>query len=314
MYWQLRFLRNSLLAAMPGYKRIRLVKRKFIPYDGALDPWTVEQGLRIAEMLRKSGTHIEGATALELGSGWRPVIPLILRAAGVRRVYMVDAEQLLDERLLIDTAKRLREQAPMLSQRLRIPVESIQATLSPVEGAGLEPATKALGLVYLAPADARRLALEPGEVDIVSSRAVLEHIPRQVLEAILAEFARILVPGRGVMCHIVDNSDHWAHIDKRLSMVNFLKYSDRRWKLFAVNPLDYMNRLRHSEYVALFRKAGFDLLLDASQPDSAALEALARLPISADFASFDRRDLATLTTELVAIRRADATPVARGIQ
>ncbi len=222
MYWQLRFLRNSLLAATPGYQRIRLAKRKFIPYDGAVDPWTVEQGLRIVEMLRTSGTRIEGATALELGSGWRPVIPLILRAAGARRVYMVDAEQLLDERLLSDTARHLREKAPMLSQRLQVPVESIRATLSSVEGAGLEKATNALGLVYLAPADARRLALEPGDVDIVSSRAVLEHIPREVLEAIFAEFARILVPGRGVMCHIVDNSDHWAHIDKRLSMVNFL--------------------------------------------------------------------------------------------
>lgn len=312
MYWQLRFLRNSLLAAMPGYQRIRLVKRRFVPYDGAVDPWTVEQGLRIVEMLRKSGTRIEGATALELGSGWRPVIPLILRAAGARRVYMVDAERLMDERLLSDTAAHLRAQAPMLAQRLRVPVESIQATLSPVEGAGLEPATRALGLVYLAPADARRLALEPGEVDIVSSRAVLEHIPRQILEEIFAEFARLLVPGRGVMCHIVDNSDHWAHIDKRLSMVNFLKYSERRWKLFAVNPLDYMNRLRHSEYLALAERAGFDLLLDSSQPDAAALDALATLPISADFAAFDRRDLAILTTELVAIRRASATPESRG--
>jgi hypothetical protein len=312
MYWQLRFLRNSLLAAVPGYQRIRLVKRRFIPYDGAVDPWTVEQGLRIVEMLRKSGTRIEGATALELGSGWRPVIPLILRAAGARRVYMVDAERLMDERLLSDTAMHLRAQAPMLAQRLQVPVESIQATLSPVEGAGLEPATRALGLVYLAPADARRLALEPGEVDIVSSRAVLEHIPRQVLEEIFAEFARLLVPGRGVMCHIVDNSDHWAHIDKRLSMVNFLKYSERRWKLFAVNPLDYMNRLRHSEYRALAERAGFDLLLDASQPDSAALDALASLPISTDFAAFDRRDLAILTTELVAIRRASPSPESGG--
>jgi hypothetical protein len=314
MYWQLRFLRNSLLAATPGYQRIRLAKRKFIPYDGAVDPWTVEQGLRIVEMLRTSGTRIEGATALELGSGWRPVIPLILRAAGARRVYMVDAEQLLDERLLSDTARHLREKAPMLSQRLQVPVESIRATLSSVEGAGLEKATNALGLVYLAPADARRLALEPGDVDIVSSRAVLEHIPREVLEAIFAEFARILVPGRGVMCHIVDNSDHWAHIDKRLSMVNFLKYSERRWKLFAVNPLDYMNRLRHSEYLALVKRSGFDVILDASQPDSAALDALDGLPVSADFASFDRRDLAILTTELVAVRRADATPVAGDVQ
>lgn len=312
MYWQLRFLRNSLLAAMPGYQRIRLVKRRFIPYDGAVDPWTVEQGLRIVEMLRKSGTRIEGATALELGSGWRPVIPMILRAAGARRVYMVDAERLMDERLLNDTAAHLRAQAPMLAQRLQVPVEGIQATLSPVEGAGLEPATRALGLVYLAPADARRLALEPGEVDIVSSRAVLEHIPRQVLEEIFAEFARLLVPSRGVMCHIVDNSDHWAHIDKRLSMVNFLKYSERRWKLFAVNPLDYMNRLRHSEYLALAERAGFDLLVDSSQPDSAALDALASLPISADFAAFDPRDLAILNSVFVAIRRSD-TPLVAGL-
>jgi hypothetical protein len=97
-------------------------------------------------------------------------------------------------------------------------------------------------------------------------------------------------------------------------MVNFLKYSERRWKLFAVNPLDYMNRLRHSEYLALVKRSGFDVILDASQPDSAALDALDGLPVSADFASFDRRDLAILTTELVAVRRADAAPMAGDVQ
>ena len=86
-------------------------------------------------------------------------------------------------------------------------------------------------------------------------------------------------------------------------MVNFLRYSKRRWRLFAINPLDYMNRLRHSEYVQLFRAAGFDVILDDSQPDTAALAALGGLPVSADFAAFDCKDLATLTSRLVVRRR-----------
>jgi hypothetical protein len=159
----------------------------------------------------------------------------------------------------------------------------------------------------LAPIEARRLPFEAGEIDIVSSRAVLEHIPRGVLVEIFKEFARLLTPGAGYMCHIIDNSDHWAHGDHRLSMLNFLRYTDRTWKWFAKNPLDFMNRMRHTEYLKLLRDAHFDVVLDLSRADEAALKDLDDIPLSPEFRPFPRADLAILTSRLVAVRSNEGT-------
>ena len=45
-------------------------------------------------------------------------------------------------------------------------------------------------------------------IDLVTSRAVLEHIPRAELQRVIKEMRRILRP-TGVMVHTIDNSDHW---------------------------------------------------------------------------------------------------------
>jgi hypothetical protein len=302
MYWQLRYARNTLIASVPGYQKLRQLKRSLIPYDSTLDPWTFEQGVQTIEMLREAGARLEGAVVLELGSGWKPVIPLLFRLAGARHVMLIDSEQLLDGRLLADTARQVSCEIERVSNRLQVSPQIAQSLLDVRESASLESVANQLGLTYLAPVDARRLPFNRGDIDIVSSRAVLEHVPRSVLIEIFREFARLLNPGTGYMCHIVDNSDHWAHGDRRLSMLNFLRYPESTWKWLAKNPLDFMNRMRHSEYVRLLDDANFDVVLDLSQPDEKALNELNDLPISPEFQKFARRDLAILTSRLVAVR------------
>lgn len=302
MYWQLRYAKNSLISSVPGYGRLRQFKRSFFPYDASLDAWTLEQGVQMLEMFRRTNVNVEGAVVLELGSGWKPVIPLLFRAAGAAQVILTDSERLLDARLLAETAKLLAREADGFSERLGVTTASVRSRLEVGGLRGLEQIAAQLGLRYLAPVDARKLPFEPGQINIVSSRAVLEHIPRQVLAEIFREFARLLLPKIGSMCHIVDNSDHWAHGDKRLSMLNFLRYSESTWKWFAKNPLDFMNRMRHSEYVALLVEAGFELAHDASSPDLKALQELKSLPISSSFRRFEPEDLAILTSQFVAVR------------
>ena len=254
------------------------------------------------EMLKQANARIDGAVVLELGSGWKPVIPLLFRGAGAERVILTDSERLLDARLLSETVQLVANEADNFSARLGVSTTSFRSRLAIRQVGGLDQIADQLGIRYLAPTDADQLPFSPGEIDIVCSRAVLEHIPRQTLRRIFQEFARLLQPGLGLMCHIVDNSDHWAHGDKRLSMLNFLRYSESTWKWFANNPLDFMNRMRHSEYLALLRECGFEVSLDASNPDSKALEDLESIPISDTFRQFSPVDLAILTSQFVAAR------------
>src|SRR6202021_2562874 len=63
--------------------------------------------------------------------------------------------------------------------------------------------------------------------------AVLEHVDPKMLEAMMADFRRILVPG-GAMVHFIDYSDHYAMCDSSISRCNFLQYEDWVWRLCCV--------------------------------------------------------------------------------
>ena len=72
--------------------------------------------------------------------------------------------------------------------------------------------------------------LPDASLDVVTSRAVLEHVPPDVIQDIFNESFRLL-NANGLACHIIDNSDHWQHGDLRLSRVNFLRFSDFTFRL-----------------------------------------------------------------------------------
>jgi hypothetical protein len=43
----------------------------------------------------------------------------------------------------------------------------------------------------------------------------------------------------GYMCHVIDNTDHYAHDDKSINYVNFLQFEDWQWRLLTINPFAY---------------------------------------------------------------------------
>jgi 2-polyprenyl-3-methyl-5-hydroxy-6-metoxy-1,4-benzoquinol methylase len=136
-------------------------------------------------------------------------------------------------------------------------------------------------------------------MDIIISRAVLEHVPKDGLRAFMREFKRILKPG-GLTCHIIDLSDHWEHKDKSISRVNFLKYPDWQWRLTCLHPLNYQNRLRRIEYQQILLEAGFTITAQTAETHAASLEALDTLPLANRFRAFDKDELAIITASFVA--------------
>jgi SAM-dependent methyltransferase len=141
--------------------------------------------------------------------------------------------------------------------------------------------------------------MNPGSVDIVVSRAVLEHVPPPVIAAIFREARRVLRSG-GRMLHLVDQSDHWSHRDRSINAVHFLKYPDWIFRLTCVNPQNYQNRLRHSEYRAMVASEGFLLKREEIDVDRACFDALAKMRVDGKFRGFSREDLATTSSILLA--------------
>jgi SAM-dependent methyltransferase len=171
--------------------------------------------------------------------------------------------------------------------------------------AGLE---RRFGIRYLAPRDARATGLPSASFDLVSSTFTLEHVPARDLAAIFPECARLLRPA-GVMTGSAGMEDHYAFDDARISVYNFLRFSERRWRL-ANSPLHYQNRLRARDYLELVRAAGLDVLAaDTVLPDAARRRALDALPLAEPFASgYTRDELAPTELFLVAGRVTGSAP------
>lgn len=100
---------------------------------------------------------------------------------------------------------------------------------------------------------------------------------------------------RGITTHSIDYSDHFARSDASLSRLNFLRYSDAEWRRFSSRK-QYVNRLRHSDYLRMFREAGFKIVEESSTAGAPPAG-----PIAEQFSRYERADLFATSGKIVAI-------------
>ena len=111
------------------------------------------------------------------------------------------------------------------------------------------------GIEYLAPYDASKTDFTDKSLSACISTNTLEHIPKDSIEAIFSELFRTLKDD-GIVSAKIDYSDHYAHTDKSISLLNYLKFDEKTWKKYNHN-CHYQNRLRHYDYVEIFNRCGF---------------------------------------------------------
>jgi SAM-dependent methyltransferase len=228
------------------------------------------------------------AVLYEFGAGWDLTVPLAYWALGVERQLLVDIHSNLRFDLLNGTLARLE----------RSDDERLVRRPGPADVTSAADLEERFGISYVAPRDARATGFEAGSVDFVSSTNTLEHIPADDLGPILAECRRLLRPD-GVLSSRIDLRDHYSYFDRSLSPYNFLRYSDRAWRLFNSRLL-YQNRLRRPDYLHAFADAGLDVVSEAaSRPDDGELTALSEL--APRFRSYPLEELSV--TALVVVAR-----------
>lgn len=300
MKWQFYFLRNALIGLVPFSGVLGNIKRNCLPCSAAIDINTLSQGVRQVNMLRSTGCSINGKVVLEIGTGSHPVIPMIFLLCECSKIILMDKQRLLSRPSLLGTIAGIKSHGHTLSQTLGLPVSLIEDLLSVDTPESLDALLHRVNMEYHAPRDFLETALRDKSVDIIISRAVLEHVPPSMVGPMCRVCGRILKDD-GKMCHIIDNSDHMQHVDKSISRLNFLRFSDETFKwLSSFHPRNYQNRLRHSEYVAFLEQSGFKIDLDESEVDGKALNDLRGIDICRRYRDFPREDLARLTSYIVA--------------
>jgi len=255
----------------------------------------------IENLVEGNPRHAESFTALELGTGWYPVVPLGLFLCGAREVWTFDIAPLLTVDRLGQTLRRLiaYERAGTLQKflpRLRHDrmerLRDVDGKLWPEEPAvALEPCN-----IHVQVRDARHTGLPAAGIDLFASTGVLEYVPRQTIEGILAEFKRLGSP-EAVQSHYLNLVDQYSEFDRTITPYNYLRYSSRSWK-YLNSPLTWQNRLRISDYRALLAKAGFVVCKETNTPG--AIEDLRKVRLAPEFRNYAQEDLLVLFSWLVA--------------
>jgi SAM-dependent methyltransferase len=145
-------------------------------------------------------------------------------------------------------------------------------------------------LHYLAPVDARNTGFMKNYFDFASSTSTLEHIPKEDLVKILEESYRILKKG-GILSVRIDYKDHWSYFDKKITIYNYLKYSEKKWRKYNP-PLHFQNRLRHSDYLQIISDIGFKVVKEETiLPTKEEKEILRKLDLATMYRRYDPDDL-----------------------
>ena len=111
------------------------------------------------------------------------------------------------------------------------------------------------GIEYRAPYDAAKTNFDDKSINACISTNTLEHIPKESIVSIFSELYRTLKTD-GIVSARIDYSDHYAHTDKRISLLNYLKFDQNSWKKYNHN-CHFQNRLRHYDYLTIFKQIGF---------------------------------------------------------
>jgi len=196
---------------------------------------------------------------LELGTGWFPTVPVGLYLCGAAETWTFDIAAFLRPpqlKLMLDRfaeseqAGELQKRLPRLRPERLAKLREFSANWDQRSPAALLEKMN----IHFQVRDAQQTALPSGSIDLFISTAVLEYIPREVLKSILLEFKR-LGSESALQSHYINLRDHYSYFDPSITAFNYLKFTPSQWK-YLNSPLAWQNRMRISDYRALFAETG----------------------------------------------------------
>jgi len=200
---------------------------------------------------------------LEIGTGWTHFYGLFLRHLMNIDLTLFDIRDNRQWDATKTRAKNLYSKLSELGPAAGIPTESLKyskfiADCISNSGNFVQLYTN-LKIKYFIESDGNLQNLDDQKFDVIFSVDVFEHIDSFALDQTISQIYGLLKPG-GISIHQIGIDDHLTHYAKNMGAKEYLRYSDRTWKLFFENKLQYFNRKQASEYLKIFKNYNFTLL------------------------------------------------------
>ena len=202
--------------------------------------------VKTKNILKNIGFDLKEKNIIEIGSGWRPIMPYYFKYFGnCGTVFTYDINQHYNK-------KWIRQLNQFFLQEYKIKVSPRESLLPNF--------VKYFPNKNIIDEDLSQ------RIDLIFSRFVLEHVkPADLLQMHQKFFQEI--DDEAVILHLISPSDHRSYSDSDLSLQDFLRYSQEEWDRIQTR-FDYHNRLRLPQYLKIFDESGFDVVfLEYGKPE-----------------------------------------------
>jgi len=288
-----------ILALLPAGERINHLMQ-IINRSHSNDE-TLKNTANLAEKIRIIGEFVdlEGSTVVEVGTGWDAISAILFYLMGTRTCYTYDHLPHVRFKLVRKIVNQIEAHIDSIQPITSVPKSILTARLARLQGKNTLKELLAAGNInYQAPNDATQSGLPNNSVDLYYAYAVLEHVPENIVDAIIIEAKRVLKE-QGRVYFAIGLHDHYAGFDANVSKINFLKYPEWLWSFFVKNKISYHNRLRGKQFLDLFKSHGARIEWINSKIDPADLEVLKTMKIDRRFDGMTHEELAVNYLELI---------------
>lgn len=237
--------------------------------------------LKLRDIIKKNGIDIKEKTIVEIGSGWLPIMPYFIKyLGGATKVETYDLKRHYQRKNILALNSLFEERF----KKKLIPID----TEYPLPDS----------IVYHPDSNISRADIKG--TDIVFSRFVLEHVTPFALEEMHNHFKKHLSPNSYII-HMISPGDHRAYDNSRLSLQDFLRYSEEEWNKIQTK-FDYHNRWRLSQYLELFKKLNYDIVhleYECPNKQSETYRKFKEVPLHKDYQKFSEEDLTAGSINIV---------------
>jgi len=282
--WMIKAFFINMMSRVPFHEQMHFFGQKLLGKHKLDAPEMFRRSLELFRLLRHIGGSVRNGVVLEIGTGWFPFVPILSYLAGAKQVFTVDIHPWLRLHNTVKTIRALSDFLNSLNDKTGHNRESVIRRYRFVNTlaqkvASLDELLTPLHIEYICPYDITTCDLPDKSVDVAFSSNVLEHVPPDTLLKMHCELGRLLSDG-GFALHRFNSGDHFENFTG--SSINFLKFSERTWRLLGGYGLSYHNRMRSYEHAELARRAGLTLLFWADRVDEKAMLQLRKRQIKLD--------------------------------
>lgn len=196
-------------------------------------------------------------TALEIGTGYSLIAPVVLSLLGFDSIVTVDISKDVSIKTFQKQIQYLNtdELLQKITENGKYNKSEVLKKLQQIQSfQTLEKVLEYCNIQYIPKYTLADIEAVNNSYDYICSQVVFEHIPPSFLKKLFAKM-KLWLTEDGCAVHTINFIDHFANPgffqDKNISEFNFLKYSDETWKFWAGNDIAYTNRLSYIFYLEL---------------------------------------------------------------